>query len=178
MVECPSCGKQHRPGTLFCTECGVYLPAGGTLRTSPLPTDELPHTRAASQEQVPPGADKMEGLRFMNLHVIASDRHLRLPAAAEVLLGRLDAAHGIFPDLDLTPDGGLEKGVSRRHAKIIQRKGDFFIEDLGSANGTFLNDQRLTPYLPYPLKTGDKIQIGRIELAVDWESEAEGSQEE
>ena len=42
MIECPSCGKKHRPGTLFCTECGVYLPTGGALRTEPLPTDELP----------------------------------------------------------------------------------------------------------------------------------------
>ena len=25
MIECPSCGHLHRPGTLFCSECGVYL---------------------------------------------------------------------------------------------------------------------------------------------------------
>ena len=108
----------------------------------------------------------------MYLYVVVENRReLRLPATAEVLLGRLDAAHGILPDLDLTPEGGLEKGVSRRHAKIIQRKGEFFIEDLGSANGTFLNDQRLTPYLPYPLKVGDKIQLGRVSLEVNWEGQ-------
>lgn len=177
MVECPSCGKQHRPGTLFCTECGVYLPAGGTLRTSPLPTDELPRPRAVTQEHALSGADKGESLKSLNLRVVEGDRNLRLSATAEVLLGRLDAAHGIFPDLDLTPDRGLEKGVSRRHAKIIQRKGEFFIEDLGSANGTFLNDQRLTPYLPYPLKSGDKVQIGRVDLEVGWEDEEQASQE-
>ena len=170
MIACPSCGKQHRPGTLFCTECGVYLPAGGTLRTSPLPTDELPRPRAVAQEREL--AEKSEASRPLYLYVVVENRReLRLPAAAEVLLGRLDAAHGILPDLDLTPEGGLEKGVSRRHAKIIQRKGEFFIEDLGSANGTFLNDQRLTPYLPYPLKVGDKIQLGRVSLEVKWEDQ-------
>ena len=25
MIECPSCGRQHRPGTLFCSECGAFL---------------------------------------------------------------------------------------------------------------------------------------------------------
>lgn len=173
MIECPSCGKQHRPGTLFCTECGVYLPAGGTLRTSPLPTDEPPRPRAVAQERDLATAEKGEALRPLSLRVVESHRELRLPAASEVLLGRLDAAHGIFPDLDLTLDGGLEKGVSRRHAKIIQRKGEFFIEDLGSANGTFLNDQRLTPYLPYPLKGGDRIQVGRVSLEVNWETSQE-----
>ena len=46
MIECPSCGHQHRPGTLFCSECGVYLLTGGPLRTEPLPESDLPATRA------------------------------------------------------------------------------------------------------------------------------------
>jgi len=41
MIECPSCGRQHRPGTLFCSECGVYLLTGGPLRTEPLPESGL-----------------------------------------------------------------------------------------------------------------------------------------
>ncbi len=46
MIECPSCGHQHRPGTLFCSECGVYLLTGGPLRTEPLPESDLPSSRA------------------------------------------------------------------------------------------------------------------------------------
>ena len=46
MIECPSCGRQHRPGTLFCSECGVYLLTGGPLRTEPLPESDLPASRA------------------------------------------------------------------------------------------------------------------------------------
>ncbi|HIE38937.1 MAG TPA: FHA domain-containing protein [Anaerolineales bacterium] len=166
MIECPSCGKKHRPGTLFCTECGVYLPTGGALRTEPLSTNELPKSRATSWEAVAPEGERAEMLQPLRIHILASDRQVQLPATPELLLGRLDTAHGIFPDLDLTADGGLEMGVSRRHAKIIQRGGEFFIEDVGSANGTFLNDQRLTPYLPYPLNEGDEIQIGRLRLRI------------
>ena len=98
-----------------------------------------------------------------------SKRQVQLPVVSEIYLGRLDAAHGIFPDLDLTADGGLESGVSRRHAKIHQKGNRFFIEDVGSANGTFLNGQRLTPYLPHPLQKGDKVQLGRLHLAVEFD---------
>jgi pSer/pThr/pTyr-binding forkhead associated (FHA) protein len=153
MIECPSCGRQHRPGTLFCSECGVYLPTGGPLRTEPLPEEEQDVTRPAT-------------LRFI---MQESGRQVQLPVVSEIYLGRLDAAHGIFPDLDLTPDGGLEGGISRRHAKIHHKAQRFFIEDVGSANGTFLNGQRLTPYLPHPLQNGDKLQLGRLQLSVEFD---------
>jgi pSer/pThr/pTyr-binding forkhead associated (FHA) protein len=66
----------------------------------------------------------------------------------------------------LTPDGGLDGGVSRRHARIHKQRTQFFIEDLGSANGTFLNGQRLTPYLPHPLRDKDEIQLGRVRMQI------------
>ncbi|MBN1955506.1 MAG: FHA domain-containing protein [Anaerolineae bacterium] len=115
--------------------------------------------------------ERSKGARSLRVHILESGRQVQLSATSELLVGRLDAAHGIFPDLDLTGDGGLEKGVSRRHAKIIQRGGEFFVEDVGSANGTFLNDQRLTPYLPYPLNKSDQLQIGRIKLQIAWDDQ-------
>jgi pSer/pThr/pTyr-binding forkhead associated (FHA) protein len=102
----------------------------------------------------------------LTITVVASGRQLPLTGSNEFVLGRLDATRGVFPDVDLTPDGGLEGGVSRRHARIQRQRTQFFIEDLGSANGTFLNGQRLTPYLPHPLHDGDELQIGRIRLQI------------
>jgi pSer/pThr/pTyr-binding forkhead associated (FHA) protein len=102
----------------------------------------------------------------LRIKVLSSDRQIQLPSGEDVRVGRLDAAHGIFPDIDLTPDGGLEGGVSRRHCKIYEEDGDYFVEDLGSANGTFLDGERLTPYLPHVLEDGDKLQLGRVELEV------------
>lgn len=169
MIECPSCGRQHRPGTLFCSECGVYLPTGGPLRTEPLPEEELPASRA--NPWATGGDDKQDTEKPATLRItmVETKRQVQLPVVSEIYLGRLDAAHGIFPDLDLTADGGLESGVSRRHAKIHQKGNHFFIEDVGSANGTFLNGQRLTPYLPHPLQKGDKVQLGRLQLTVDFD---------
>ncbi len=166
MIECPSCGRQHRPGTLFCSECGVYLLTGGPLRTEPLPESELPTARAdpwASGSGPPPAES---GTSNLTVVMTATGRHVPLPPGGEAVLGRLDATRGVFPDVDLTPDGGLEGGVSRRHARVHQQKSQFFIEDLGSANGTFLNGQRLTPYLPHPLRDGDEVQLGRVRLRI------------
>ncbi len=80
--------------------------------------------------------------------MVNTGRLLMLSADREILVGRLDSAHGIFPELDLTVDAGLEEGVSRRHARIYMRDGTCFVEDLDSTNGSFLNGDRITPYLP------------------------------
>src|SRR5215813_9672952 len=50
-----------------------------------------------------------------------------------------------------------ERHVSRQHAVIAFRDGIFTISDLGSANGTFVNDRRLTD--PFPLAHGDVIRL-------------------
>jgi pSer/pThr/pTyr-binding forkhead associated (FHA) protein len=50
-----------------------------------------------------------------------------------------------------------EQHVSRQHAVISYRDGIFMITDLGSANGTFVNDRQVTE--PYPLASGDEIRL-------------------
>ncbi len=166
MIECLSCGKKHRLGTLFCTECGVYLPTMKALRTEPFPTDELSAPRAAAWETEVPGNEGEKALPVIRVRIVDTGREIVLPALPELLLGRLDPAHGIFPQLDLGAERGLEMGVSRRHAKIIRREGRTYIEDVGSANGTFLNGHRLTPYLPYPLPQESEVQLGRLRLHI------------
>ena len=47
--------------------------------------------------------------------------------------------------------------IGRRHARIEKRGNDFYIIDLGSANGTLLNRQKLIPNQPYLLEEGEEI---------------------
>lgn len=164
VVECPSCGRKHRPGTLFCTECGVYLPKGGPVGTEPLPEGKLPSSRVIPRVGEPTTGQAAPAP--LRIRVLSTGRQVQLPASSDVLLGRLDAARGIFPDLDLTPDGGLEGGVSRRHCKVRRQGSVYLIEDVGSANGTFLKGRRLTPYLPHVLRDGDELQLGHVKLEV------------
>jgi pSer/pThr/pTyr-binding forkhead associated (FHA) protein len=58
-----------------------------------------------------------------------------------------------------------EAKVSRRHARVIFRDGKYFLEDLGSTNGTFVNrGRRLLPGTPQPLVDGDEIIVGKTFL--------------
>ena len=77
------------------------------------------------------------------------------------LIGRSDTDKYVFPDIDLA---GVDPGnyVSRTHARILFNDGKYFIEDLGSVNGTFINrGPRLTANKPHEIKKGDEIVVGR-----------------
>ncbi|HVG28118.1 MAG TPA: FHA domain-containing protein [Pyrinomonadaceae bacterium] len=82
----------------------------------------------------------------------------------EAYIGRWDADSGIFPDVDLDADDPEAK-VSRRHARVTRRGAQYYIEDLGSTNGTFINrGRRLLPGDRQPLNDGDEIIIGKTFL--------------
>ena len=82
----------------------------------------------------------------------------------ESQIGRWDADGGIFPDVDLDADDPEAK-VSRRHARIVLQDGQYFLEDQGSTNGTFVNrGRRLEPGQRHPLKDGDEIIVGKTFL--------------
>lgn len=49
--------------------------------------------------------------------------------------------------------------TSSVHARVFQRGGELFLEDLGSTNGTFLNDERLTDG-PVRIQRGDRLKVG------------------
>jgi len=51
----------------------------------------------------------------------------------------------------------VDDGISRKHAEIVHKDGQICVRDLGSTNGTFCNGDRVGEY---PLKDGDKIQVG------------------
>jgi pSer/pThr/pTyr-binding forkhead associated (FHA) protein len=136
------------------------------LGTEPIPDRDLPAGKAYAWDAEADSKRSGQLDAVLRIHVLSTGRQIQLPSGEDVEIGRLDAAHGIFPDVDLTPDGGLEGGVSRRHCKIYQDEGEYFVEDLGSANGTFLSGERLTPYMPHKLEDGDALQLGRVALEI------------
>jgi pSer/pThr/pTyr-binding forkhead associated (FHA) protein len=78
----------------------------------------------------------------------------RLPEGAVKTVGRTGQS-------DFVLDAAL---VSRVHCRLMATMmGELHVEDLASTNGTFVNDQRVERAV---LATGDRLRIGRVELAV------------
>ena len=100
----------------------------------------------------------------------SSGRRLILDLDDEIRVGRKDEARQVIPELDLTTDRGSEFGVSRLHASIQASNRGVVLIDLGSTNGTLLNNYRLPPDLPYPLHNGDEIRFGRLLVHVFFET--------
>lgn len=85
-----------------------------------------------------------------------------------IVLGRSDPVANFYPDLDLSPYGGQEGGVSRRHAVIIQDDDNkaIYLEDLNSTNGTRINGFSLEPHRRYRLRDGDDLEFGRVRVTL------------
>jgi hypothetical protein len=94
---------------------------------------------------------------------------LTLPDGAEQELAeRLTIGRDAENDLVLSVST-----VSRRHAVLSAHEGRWSIEDCGSANGTYLNGDRLPPGRPLPLRHADRIQVGSETVLFSFPAEAE-----
>jgi len=98
------------------------------------------------------------------LIVAASGAALPLPAAPQAIVGRGDPVSNFFPEIDLNPYGAIDNGVGRRHMRLFVQGGQLMIEDLDSTNGTLLNNQKLAPRQPQPLRNGDQVMVGKLLL--------------
>jgi pSer/pThr/pTyr-binding forkhead associated (FHA) protein len=146
----------HVANTLFAAS-GTYLLEDDRRGTDPLGTDEIGWVGEDEAEAEANAFVKGTGPLAVRLKIGENEREIEATLTKAVHLGRLDPASDVFPEIDLTNDNGLEKGVSRRHARILKREGTVVVEDLGSINGTFINGKRLAPYLPEVLHNGDQF---------------------
>lgn len=82
----------------------------------------------------------------------------------EMTVGRPDPVTGLAPDVDLLPLDS-ERSLSRRHAKLARgAEGVTVREEIGTANGTFVNGKRLQTGVPVRLADGDEVTFGLVKL--------------
>lgn len=103
---------------------------------------------------------------IVSLHVIRGGQILPLPGSGDFIIGRVSEGQSILPDIDLEPFEGFEAGVSRLHVQLHIGDDGINIMDLGSSNGTQLNNNPLLPQKKHPLKHKDLIRLGRLSLQV------------
>jgi pSer/pThr/pTyr-binding forkhead associated (FHA) protein len=83
-----------------------------------------------------------------------------------IVLGRADSVKRFYPEVDLTPYGALDRGVSREHARLQVSGDQLIITDLGSTNGTFVAGERLEPDVPTVINRGDELLLGRLAVQI------------
>jgi len=101
------------------------------------------------------------------LFIATSGVALPIPLLDEVLIGRADPMQLQSPELDLQPYGGGSAGVSRQHARFLRRDAGWFLEDLQSTNGTYVNEVRLLPQRPVRLHSGDLVRFAQLTLVFE-----------
>lgn len=167
MQTCNNCQSKQFDGTIFCSECGAsLLPTHRNETTMSLgqrvPTGDLAASAPSFSAAPEPGGPTL------TLVIMNSGRRIKLDVSDDLLIGRKDNARGIFPDVDLGLDGGYNAGVSRRHAILAYKGNVYTVEDLGSANGTFVNDRQLAPQAVTPLANGDELKCGTLLMRVEF----------
>lgn len=142
MVFCGFCGGRIAADDIFCAHCGSKQPLAGAEASARL--------ARATAKLVVAGTTELDA--SFNLQKDSN------------LVGRTDPLSNIFPEVDLSRFDPQTK-VSRRHARIWRDGEAYRVEDLGSVNGTVINDIiRLEPRRPHTLDSGDRIKLGETTL--------------
>lgn len=143
-VYCGFCGGRIAADDVFCAHCGARQPLAAVGSSA------LLHTVRPTAKLVVTGTTELDAS-----FILQKDSNL---------LGRTDPHSNIFPEIDLSRFDPETK-VSRRHARIWLEGETFLVEDLGSVNGTVINDSvRLAPRQPRVLDSGDKLRVGETTL--------------
>lgn len=143
-VFCGFCGGRIAMDDVFCAHCGARQPLGAVAASASLKPGRL------TAKLVVAGTTELD-----SAFVLQKDSNL---------VGRADPHSNIFPEVDLSKFD-RETKVSRRHARIWCEGDTFLVEDLGSVNGTVINDSvRLAPRQPRVLDSGDRIRLGETTL--------------
>lgn len=170
MGHCHECGESYQDGALFCGECGANVfrdaDSSATLKVAA-------HEVVGSKVSTRP-LDYRLGFGIKADRIVfvipSSGRRLEVELGQTISIGRADTRQGIWPEVDLTLDEGAERGVSRKHALVRSSDEGVVLIDMGSTNGTRVNDRRLPPERPHLLSNGDTVRFGNLLVRVYFDS--------
>jgi CheY-like chemotaxis protein len=104
----------------------------------------------------------------IEFRVVGTPDIIKMRVTDEMLIGRKDPSNGIAPEIDVLSHGGHNLGVSRRHALIRTVNNRVTLEDLGSANGSYINEHVLETGKEYRIRDRDIIRFGHMRLQVHY----------
>lgn len=170
MVTCEHCGYDNPDEEILCVRCG--LPVRALPFSEPPFGEDVGATRRlvlSAATSVPRwGTARLGDERRLLFHIRGHDKPLVIQVVDRVELGRTDTQTGEVPDISLDEYGASELGVSRRHAALLIEDGSLKVVDLGSANATFINGQKLMPSQSRILRDGDELRLGKMVVRVQF----------
>jgi hypothetical protein len=185
-LVCPNCQTENPDGALFCEACGYDFTTGAMPRDPSAGPGDLADTEPDG-EAVDPAAAGPAGVPAVGAAAAAEQASTSFEWLAEVwvdpdwyqtqeaedpcpspglptimplrhrsvLLGRVSTSKNTNPEIDLSSD----PGVSRRHAQLTTDGSRWFVEDLGSSNGTFVGPAS-GPLPQRAIAVGPKTELG------------------
>ena len=151
-VHCPECGFLNGEGANFCQRCGTNL--GAQTQVQQPESTTATYRVGETGELIP-----------VELDAIATHGHAALVIrSGGNRVGESFPLEGDRMTVGRRPDSYVfldDVTVSRDHALVVKRGGDFYLDDLGSLNGTYVNRRRIESH---KLADGDELQVGKYKL--------------
>lgn len=156
-MYCNRCGHANPPGANFCSSCGAALERASS-ELEPATITLAPVMGEAGEAFQLEASDLLHGVALDGAVLVVT----RGPGAGSRFVLSADdsvvVTIGRHPGSDIFLD---DITVSRRHAEVSYNEGTFWVHDVGSLNGTYLNRQGIDNA---PLSSGDELQVGRFRL--------------
>jgi hypothetical protein len=152
--HCTECGYVNADGANYCSRCGAFL---GATREKPANSGES----ATATYRI----DETGELVPVDVGDVVADEGAALVIRAGG--GRVGESFPLNADrmtIGRRPDSNIfldDVTVSRDHALLVRRSGDYYLDDLGSLNGTYVNRHRIESHR---LEDGDELQVGKFKL--------------
>ena len=150
--HCPECGFVNAEGANYCQKCGSFL--GQAERKDPQSTTATYVIDEATGE-----------LRPVDVGDVSKEAGALVIRAGGGRVGQSFPLHGERLTIGRSPDAEIfldDVTVSRDHAVLVFRGGEWFLDDSGSLNGTYVNRKRIESH---KLEDGDELQVGKFKLS-------------
>ena len=149
-LHCPECGFTNGEGASYCSRCGAFLAQPETQTTPTTATYRIGETGELEEIEL---GEVVAGGAALVIRAGGGRAGESFPLEGERLTVGRRPESDIFLD-DVT--------VSRDHAVLVHRGSDYYLDDCGSLNGTYVNRSRIESH---KLTDGDELQIGKYKLA-------------
>jgi hypothetical protein len=149
-LHCPECGFTNGEGASYCSRCGAFLAQTETQTTPTTATYRIGETGELEEIEL---GEVVAGGAALVIRAGGGRAGESFPLEGERLTVGRRPESDIFLD-DVT--------VSRDHAVLVHRGSDYYLDDCGSLNGTYVNRSRIESH---KLTDGDELQIGKYKLA-------------